>query len=60
MENGTTGPNAQSLAAMENGHDQDRAQLDAQALMLIIPIIVLLKPKFAINSHVSETLMLGI
>ena len=58
--NGMIGPNAQSPAAMENGHDQDCAQLDVQALMLTIPIIVLLKPKFAINSHVSETLMLGI
>ena len=46
------GPNAQSPAAMGNGQDQDPAQLDAQALMLIIPIIALLKLKFAIDQHV--------
>ena len=53
--NGMIGPFVQSLAAMENGHDRDRAQLDAQTLMLIIPIIALLKRNFAINRHVGST-----
>ena len=50
--NGMIGPNAQSPAAMENEHDQDRVQLPAQALMPIMRIIALLKLKFAIDQHV--------